>query len=88
MVEKDVVARTTEVMIGHRLDQFKDATLFQSGVVTFLVRLKSNKEDLSQLRRIFTQIDTNHDGFLEQSEIEHAMKSFSSEYKSNLGEDV
>jgi len=67
---------------------FRDATLFQSSVVTFLVRLKSDKEDMSKLRRVFTKVDVNHDGFLQPDEIERAMSDLSSESKTVFGEEI
>ena len=70
MVEEDRVEHKEQVCVGINMAYFRDATLFQSSVITFLVRLKSDKEDMSKLRRVFTKVDLNHDGFLSQEEIE------------------
>ena len=51
-------------------------------MITFLVRLKSDKEDEAELRKIFTGLDTDHDGFLAQDEISKAMSSFSTRQSS------
>ena len=86
MVEEELVEAREQVCVGINLAAFRDATLFQSSVITFLVRLKSDKEEMSRLRRVFTKVDTNHDGFLQPEEITQAMDQFSSE--SQLGEDL
>ena len=70
MVEEDHVEAKEQVCVGINMAYFRDATLFQSSVITFLVRLKSDKEDMSKLRRVFTKVDENHDGFLSTEEIE------------------
>ena len=57
MVESDEVPMCVQVDHGEELIKFKSSTLFQSSVITFLVRLKSDKEDLSNLRKIFTSMD-------------------------------
>ena len=51
------------------------------------MRLKSDKEGLATLRRIFTRVDTNQDGFLQEEEIEAAMQTFTENHKSTFGED-
>ena len=64
MVEDEYVDAREQVMVGMNMAYFRDATLFQSSVITFLVRLKSDKEEMSKIRRVFTKLDKNHDGFL------------------------
>ena len=79
MVEEEVVQLNEQESIGVNMASFGDATLFQSSVVTFLVRLKSDKEDMSKLRRVFTKLDQDHNGFLSHEEIRSTMESFSTE---------
>ena len=77
VLEEDVEEKKTHI-IAKRLDKFKDATLFQKSVITFLVRLKSDKENEAALRKIFTCYDSDHDGFLVPDEILKAMSSLDS----------
>ena len=69
MVEEESIDASEQVLAVQNLAAYKDATLFQTSVVTFLVRLKTDKEDISALRRLFTKVDSNHDGFLQPDEI-------------------
>lgn len=69
MVEDEYVDSREQVMVGMNMANFSYATLFQSSVITFLVRLKSDKEEMSKIRRVFTKLDKNHDGFLSTDEI-------------------
>ena len=39
-------------------------------MISFLVGLRANKEDLSQLKEVFKQLDPEHTGYVERSEIE------------------
>ena len=57
-------------------------------MITYLARLKNDKEDMSKLRRFFTKTDLNHDGFLELHEIEKGLKEFSEKTKRWLGESM
>ena len=69
------------------LAHYKEATLFQSSVITFLARLKTDQTELAMLRRFFTRADTNMDGFLTSDELEAAMQEFTNSHKSLFGED-
>ena len=68
------------------LAHYKEATLFQSSVITFLARLKTDKEELTMLGRFFTSADKNMDGFLTLEELGSAMKEFTDKHKSLFGE--
>jgi Ca2+-binding EF-hand superfamily protein len=48
---------------------------FQSGVITFLVSLKSDKSDLDNLGHIFRALDTNKDGLLSLREIREGIEA-------------
>ena len=48
---------------------------FQSGVITFLVSLKSDKSDLDNLGQIFRTLDTNKDGLLSLKEIREGIEA-------------
>ena len=72
MVEDEEVNKNEELMVGINFAAYKDATLFQNSVITFMARLKTNKDDLSVIRRIFSNIDRDHDGFLQTNEIGEA----------------
>ena len=48
---------------------------FQSGVITFLVSLKSDKSDLDNLGHIFRTLDTNKDGLLSLREIREGIEA-------------
>ena len=48
---------------------------FQSCVMSYLIGIKSNKDDLRTLANIFNSLDQNKDGYLSPQEIEDGMKS-------------
>ena len=55
--------------IGLTLYTFKRTSQFQSFVISFLVGLKAQKDELAQLNKIYLKLDTNGDGFLDADEL-------------------
>ena len=52
---------------------FRKATSFQAGVCSIIANLQTKAEDLSEMRELFTRLDTNNDGFLSHEELENGM---------------
>ena len=52
---------------------FRKATSFQAGVCSIIANLQTKAEDLSEMRELFTRLDTNNDGFLSHEELEAGM---------------
>ena len=67
------------------LARYKEATLFQSSVITFLARLKTDQAELAMLRRFFTSADSNMDGFLTTEELESALQDYTTKHQSLFG---
>ena len=67
-VQKDIL---------YNLQQFAKASKFQKMIVSILIGLKTDKNDLSQLKKAFLQMDTDNDGNLTLDEILEAEKQVS-----------
>ena len=76
-----------QIDIGLSLYTFKRATTFQSCVISILTRLKPCSKELSTLRNIFNELDTNKDGVLTLEEIQNGMEIFKKWFKDNLGKE-
>jgi Ca2+-binding EF-hand superfamily protein len=46
------------------LEEFKATTTFQSGVLSFMINLKSTSKELEELNKMFLLLDTSKDGIL------------------------
>ena len=60
-------------------------TDLQQCVMSFLIGVRSNKDELKVLREVFMSIDKNKDGYLSADEIKESMNSHKAELKSILG---
>ena len=65
---KDVVqmnlSEEQKLNLSSNLASFRKSTAFQAGVCSIIANLQTKAEDLSELREMFTRLDTNNDGFL------------------------
>jgi Ca2+-binding EF-hand superfamily protein len=52
-------------------------SVFQSGVLSFIVGLKATSEELEQLKLMFMKLDTSKDGTLSIEEIQTGFQSIS-----------
>ena len=59
--------------LSSNIASFRKSTAFQAGVCSIIANLQTKAEDLSELREMFTRLDTNNDGFLSQEELENGM---------------
>ena len=70
---------------GLNIYTFKQSSLFQSSVIAYLVGLKSNKDDLANLSRIFKKLDVSKDGYLSPDEIINGMQKLETSFVSCYG---
>ena len=70
-----MVADTVRLDIAQNLEDFKATTTFQSGVLSFIVGLKSTTEELEELNKMFLLLDTSKDGILSIEEIKQGLDS-------------
>ena len=87
VIEQNEVDEEELVDIGLNVYTFKQASIFQSSVIAFLVGLKSNKEDLAALAKIFKKLDTSHDGYLQPEEIIQGFQKVNCGFYSSYGKD-
>ena len=64
---------------------FKRSSLLQSSVIAFLSRLKSDDEELIQLKKVFLQLNTSQTGFLTAEELRAGTENFKETFKISLG---
>ena len=53
MIEKTKVEEESFVDTGLNIYTFKQASNFQSSIIAFLIGMKSNKEEVSEMSKIF-----------------------------------
>ena len=66
---KQAIKEEKQIDIGLTLYTFKRSSAFQSCIVSILARLRPDNAEVSQLRKIFQQLDTSQDGVLQLEEI-------------------
>ena len=73
--------------ITDNLLEFRRTTTFQSGVMSFLVHLKTSQVELDELKQLFLTLDTSNDGVLQAEEVEAGIrKLFGKVYASGYQE--
>lgn len=70
--------------IAASLNDFKNASTFQSGIMSFLVGLKSSSKELAELNEMFIELDTSKDGILSRQEIEKGLDKLVGKMGGNL----
>jgi len=64
MQEKKTIDSGVKLEIAASLSDFKNATTFQQGIMSFIVGLKSSSTELAELNDMFKELDTSKDGIL------------------------
>ena len=59
--------------------------MFQSSVIAFLAGNSSNKTEQEMLSKIFKQLDTSKDGYLQIEEIEEGFAKVAVRFKNQCG---
>ena len=70
MIDDDDILETYLNLYTH-----KRSSLLQSSVIAFLAGIKLDEQEKITLRKIFTSLDTNKDGFLSANELCSGMKN-------------
>ena len=85
MVAQESVNNEQTIDIALNIYTFKKASLLQSSVIAFLSRLKSDSEELNQLRKVFTELNTSQSGFLSAEELKAGTEKFKKSFARELG---
>eukprot|EP00349_Pseudokeronopsis_sp_Brazil_P010027 CAMPEP_0202977988 /NCGR_PEP_ID=MMETSP1396-20130829/84578_1 /ASSEMBLY_ACC=CAM_ASM_000872 /TAXON_ID= /ORGANISM="Pseudokeronopsis sp., Strain Brazil" /LENGTH=371 /DNA_ID=CAMNT_0049716843 /DNA_START=500 /DNA_END=1614 /DNA_ORIENTATION=- len=85
-IESEDIASETKLEIAQNLKEFRDTTVFQSGVLQFLVSLKTTSEDLEELKKIFISLDTSKDGTLQMNELQEGMRKIVGVFKGDVSQ--
>ena len=88
MVVEEKIEEDEVIECGANFIKFKEASLFQSSVIAFIVGLKTNTQDLMTLRKVFNKFDTNHDGGLSPLEIKNGLEQYKNDFTSLFGQDT
>ena len=73
--EDKVVTESVRLDVAQNLEDFKATTTFQSGVLSFIIGLKSTSQELEELNKMFILLDTSKDGILSIEEIKQGLDS-------------
>ncbi len=60
--------------VALHLQDFKKKTVFQQGVMAFILSFTQSHDDLDELRQIFLKLDKSNDGVLSTQEIQEGLK--------------
>ena len=72
-VKEPEVGERAQLDIFNNLKEFRDISIFQSGVLSFIVNLQATSEELEELKNLFIQLDKSKDGTLSLDEIRDGM---------------
>ena len=73
MVNHDAVSNEQFAEVGVRLARYKHETDFQAAIIQFIINYKATEDELTRMRNIFTQLDTDKDGVLSREEVSSGM---------------
>ena len=68
------MTKSVELNLAANLLEFRNATAFQNGILSFIVNLKSRSEDLEDLKNMFLKLDTSKDGTLSIQEMKKGLE--------------
>jgi len=68
-LDRQQIDQQVKLDVANNLEEFKATTTFQSGVLSFLINLKSTSKELEELNKMFILLDTSKDGILSIEEI-------------------
>lgn len=72
--------------ITANLSAFKKASIFQTGVVSFLAGMTTKSADLDELKAIFLKLDVNKDGLLSHDELKQGMETVAHAFGADLSD--
>jgi Ca2+-binding EF-hand superfamily protein len=58
------------VEVAVNLFKFKQANVFQSGIIAFMTGMFAQQVEIEKLGKLFKQLDLNKDGFITYDELE------------------
>jgi len=70
-----------QLEVANNLKQFRNATVFQSGVLSCIVGLKTTSEEIEELKNLFLALDTSKDGTLSIEEIKAGFETLRKKFK-------
>lgn len=85
-IKEPRVGDEVQLEVVNNLKEFKNTTTFQSGVLSFIVNLKTSSEELEELKNMFLQFDTSRDGTLSIDEIKVGLENVQGPFKTNKAE--
>jgi calcium-dependent protein kinase len=82
-LDSQIIEQQVQLDIANNLEEFKATTTFQSGVLSFMINLKSTSKELEELNKMFLLLDTSKDGILSVQEIKQGLDSVLGQLKGN-----
>eukprot|EP00347_Sterkiella_histriomuscorum_P010571 403375769 len=73
-VQTPDIKQQVQLDVAQNLKDFKNTTVFQGGILSFIVGLKASSEELEELKNLFLRLDTSRDGTLSIDEIQAGMQ--------------
>ena len=82
-LDSQMIEQQVQLDIANNLEEFKATTTFQSGVLSFMINLKSTSKELEELNKMFLLLDTSKDGILSVQEIKQGLDTVLGQLKGN-----
>ena len=70
MVSEVEIEEEKQLEVSINLANFKKASTFQSGVISFIANFQTKSSELEDLKKMFLKLDTSKDGILDKDEIQ------------------
>ena len=73
-VKQEAVDQKVQLDISANLASFRKASIFQSGVLSFMANLQTSADELEDLKKMFIKLDSSKDGYLSVDELRQGFK--------------
>lgn len=85
-VDRPKISKEQLLDITNNLQNFRRNTVFQTGVMAFIMSFNQRCEEMDELRKIFMSLDKSNDGMLTVDEIREGLIAVMGNFKGNMRE--
>ena len=85
MVREPNASEDQLIETGMQFHSFKQTSHFQRYVISFLVGIKGQQDELNKMRVVFRSMDADNNGFLDEGEIINCLKKVNDQLSALLG---
>ena len=86
MVREPHASEDQLIETGMQFHSFKQTSHFQRYVISFLVGIKGQQDELNKMRVVFRSMDADNNGFLDETEIINCLKKVNEQLSALVGD--